>query len=127
VGIGLIGRGAERSVLTAALDRARSGRGTGVLLSGDAGVGKSRLIAELSAQARGSGALVLLGRCIETAGVELPYLPFTEIVGRLLAEHPELAGRHPGLLRLVPGGSGAERGGRELGQLQVFEALLSAL
>lgn len=133
VGIGLVGRGAERSVLAAALERARSGRGTGVLLSGDAGVGKSRLIAELSAEAAessgatGAGALVLLGRCIDTAGVELPYLPFTEIVGRLLAEHPGLAERHPGLLRLVPGESPTERGGRELGQLQVFEALLSAL
>ncbi|WP_372463006.1 helix-turn-helix transcriptional regulator [Pseudonocardia kujensis] len=127
VGIGLVGRGAERAVLAAALERARAGRGTGVLLSGDAGVGKSRLIAELTAQAREAGALVLLGRCIETAGVELPYLPFTEIVGRLLAERPGLAERHPGLLRLVPGESAAERGGRELGQLQVFEALLSAL
>ncbi|MCF7553063.1 LuxR family transcriptional regulator [Pseudonocardia sp. WMMC193] len=122
VGIGLVGRRAERSVLLAALERARAGRAGGVLVSGDAGVGKSRLVAELTAAA--GDALVLVGRCLDTAGAELPYLPFTEIVGQL---GPEPVAAHPGLRRLTPDGSDTERGGRELGQLQVFEALLSAL
>ncbi|WP_181780193.1 ATP-binding protein, partial [Pseudonocardia pini] len=125
VGIGLVGRVVERSALTAALDRARAGRSGAVLLSGDAGVGKSRLVGELTAAA--GDALVLLGRCIETAGAELPYLPFTEVVGQLSAAEPALAERIPGLRRLTAEGGEPERGGRELGQLQVFDALLTAL
>ena len=125
VGIGLVGRSAERAALTAALDRARTGRGGGVLLAGDAGVGKSRLVGELTAAAE--DALVLLGRCLDTAGAELPYLPFTEVAGQLAAADPGLVERFPGLLRLTTLGGEPERGGRELGQLQVFEALLSAL
>ncbi|GAA4547792.1 helix-turn-helix transcriptional regulator [Pseudonocardia xishanensis] len=125
VGIGLVGRVAERAALTAALDRARAGSGGAVLLAGDAGVGKSRLVGEVAAGA--SDALVLLGRCLDTAGSELPYLPFTEVAGQLAAADPQVVERYPGLLRLTTLGGEPERGGRELGQLQMFEALLSAL
>ena len=61
--IGLVGRGTERAGLLAALDRARSGRAAAVLLSGDAGVGKSRLVAELAETA--GDAHVVVGRCLD--------------------------------------------------------------
>ncbi|MCW0215772.1 MAG: AAA family ATPase [Pseudonocardia sp.] len=128
VGIGLVGRRAERAALTAALARSRSGTACGVLLGGDAGVGKSRLAGELLDEAR-PATLVLVGRCIDAAESALPYLPFTEVVGSLLAARPELAENSPELLRLSPTGhpDARAREERELGQLRIFDAVLSGL
>jgi DNA-binding CsgD family transcriptional regulator len=58
----LVGRGAELAHLCAALTRAEGGSGGVVLLRGEAGVGKTRLLGELSAQARERGLLALAGR-----------------------------------------------------------------
>ncbi|GAA3246104.1 helix-turn-helix transcriptional regulator [Pseudonocardia petroleophila] len=128
-GIELVGRRHEVSVLAAALDRAAAGSPTGVLLSGDAGVGKSRLVAEAVARASAAGFAVLTGRCLDTAEAALPYLPFTELVGTLAEREPELVAAHEALRHLLPGGpQRAEPGGaRELGQLRVFDAVLSVL
>jgi predicted ATPase len=49
-----------------------------VLVAGEAGIGKSRLAAELAARARASGFEVLLGRCLDLVGTELAYQPFVE-------------------------------------------------
>jgi predicted ATPase len=70
-----IGRGTELGRLLAALERAEQGQPGLVLVAGDAGVGKSRLLTELAAQARQRGAQVLLGGCLEVGGVGLPYVP----------------------------------------------------
>ncbi|MGH3630627.1 MAG: ATP-binding protein, partial [Sciscionella sp.] len=76
--IPLVARSAELETLRDALRRAEQGSGTAVLLSGDAGVGKSRLIQELSAHATTARALVLVGRCVDLGESGLPYLPFVE-------------------------------------------------
>jgi DNA-binding CsgD family transcriptional regulator len=130
VGIELVGRRHEVYALTAALDRAAEGRPTGVLMSGDAGVGKSRLVGESVERAAAAGFTVLVGRCLDTAESALPYLPFTEIVGSLAATHPELVAEHVALRHLLPGGFAPAPGtapARDLGQLQVFDAVLSVL
>ncbi|HZG90462.1 MAG TPA: AAA family ATPase, partial [Pseudonocardia sp.] len=134
VGIELVGRHTEVKGLTAALDRAAAGRPTGVLLSGEAGVGKSRLVAEAAERATAAGFTVLVGRCLDTGDSALPYLPFTEIVGSLAATRPELVAEHVALRHLLPGyredarsPSAVPREDRALGQLQVFDAVLSAL
>ncbi len=129
IGIDLIGRRHEVSALGAALDRARAGHPTGVLLSGDAGVGKSRLVTETVQRGREAGFTVLVGRCLDSAA-SLPYLPFTEIVGRLAGGHPDVVAAHPALARLLPGGrpdADLAAEDRELGQLRVFDAVLCAL
>ncbi|WP_375425643.1 AAA family ATPase [uncultured Friedmanniella sp.] len=84
-----------------------------VLLSGDAGIGKSRLLAALTAQAGEQSWRVATGHCLDLGGSPLPYLPFAEIAARLQANRPELmeslAGRWPAVRRLLPAtaGSGA--------------------
>lgn len=77
-----------------------------VLLSGDAGIGKTRILAEVTGRAREVGWTVLVGHCLGEAGQALPYLPFIEVLGRLESTSPQLLDRvltgHPGLTRLVP-------------------------
>ncbi len=132
-GIGLVGRDTERAELVAALDRARTGRAGAVLLSGDAGVGKSRLVAELAGPGAGD-ALVLLGRCLDVGDASLPYLPFTEALAALRGPLPDLLDRWPALRRLAPwvedgpATPGPDRvPDRELGRLQVFDGVLAAV
>src|SRR5680860_300737 len=78
-----------------------------VLLAGDAGVGKTRLLTELRDVALAEDWLVLAGHCLDLADGSLPYLPFSEILGRVLTDRPEVAAsvteRHPTLARLQPG------------------------
>jgi DNA-binding CsgD family transcriptional regulator/tetratricopeptide (TPR) repeat protein len=80
-----IGRGAELDTLRDALDRARSGSPTTTLVGGEAGIGKSRLVGELGAIARESGALVLEGDCISLGSDEgLPFAPIAEALRGLV-------------------------------------------
>ena len=130
VGIELVGRAAELATLGAALDRAATGRPSGVLLGGDAGVGKTRLLAEVTERATRLDHPVLVGRCLDTAESALPYLPFTEIVGRLAEVRPELVERYVALRHLLPGHSARTEPGvedRGFGQVRVFDAVLSVL
>ena len=63
----LIGRDAESGRLRSALGTAQSGAGGMVFLTGEAGIGKSRLASELAAEARTQGAAVLAGRAVPAA------------------------------------------------------------
>jgi DNA-binding CsgD family transcriptional regulator len=79
---------------------------TAVLLSGDAGVGKTRLLGELVVEAQQAGWRILRGNCLDLGESALPYLPFTEMFGRVAGDDPALADRLvtavPGLERLMP-------------------------
>lgn len=66
------------------LARAREGLGSAVLITADAGVGKSRLIAELEIRARAAGGLVLVGECVPIGDGELPYAPLVGAVRALV-------------------------------------------
>ena len=80
-----IGRQAELATLTGALDSAATGVASTVLIGGDAGIGKSRLVAEVSARAAGSF-LVLEGGCVALGdGGGLPFAPIVEALRRLPA------------------------------------------
>jgi transcriptional regulator with PAS, ATPase and Fis domain len=63
-----VGRTEELARLAAAADRAAAGTPTAVLIGGEAGVGKTRLVGELVASARQAGATVLVGGCVELGG-----------------------------------------------------------
>jgi DNA-binding SARP family transcriptional activator len=81
-----VGRDPELRRLRAAWAGARQGRRRTVLVAGEAGIGKTRLVSELAALAEGEGAVVLAGRCDQHLGV--PYLPLREALGRHLAAYP---------------------------------------
>ena len=78
-----------------------------VVLSGDAGVGKTRLLVELRDLAVAEGWRVVAGHCLDFGDSALPYLPFSEVLGRLQVELPDVvesvAKAHPTLARLQPG------------------------
>ncbi|HYY79016.1 MAG TPA: AAA family ATPase [Actinomycetes bacterium] len=90
-----VGRARELGQLERALDATRAGSGTTALLAGEAGIGKTRLAAELAARAREAGFEVLLGRSIDLVGTELPYQPFAEAL-RPLGALPRLDGEAVG-------------------------------
>ena len=75
----LVGRTAELASLKAAVESSVRGRGSLVLVAGEAGMGKSRLVEEATVYARLRGAQVLFGHCYETEAAR-PYLPFVEAI-----------------------------------------------
>ncbi|MCL6737527.1 helix-turn-helix transcriptional regulator [Streptomyces neyagawaensis] len=115
-----VGRAEELEVLRDALARAaghasrtpRSGGGgagepQALLLCGEAGVGKTRLVEEFATEAARGGAVVALGGCVEIGADGLPYAPFSTALRALHRRLPaELisaaAGQEPELARLLP-------------------------
>jgi tetratricopeptide (TPR) repeat protein len=95
-----VGRDAEFTQLTSALDRAMAGHGSAWLVSGESGVGKSRLLDELRTQALVDGATVLRGQAVEGGG--LPYQLWRDVMRRL-ALSTELSDLEAGVLsEIVP-------------------------
>jgi DNA-binding CsgD family transcriptional regulator/tetratricopeptide (TPR) repeat protein len=79
-----IGRERELGSLSDALVRGRAGDAVVVLVGGDAGIGKTRLVAEAAGLARESGSLVLEGGCVSLgSGEGLPFAPIVEALRRL--------------------------------------------
>ena len=90
----LVGRDSELSTLEDSLLSALRGDGGVVIVGGEAGMGKTRLVNTLADRARRLGCVVVAGGCSE-AELSLPYLPFLEAIGNYLAktETAELARR----------------------------------
>ncbi|NUU22417.1 MAG: AAA family ATPase [Streptomycetaceae bacterium] len=112
-----VGRRAELADLDEALVRARAGDPRALLVAGEAGVGKTRLLSEAAAQASAAGMTVLTGHCVDLGEVGLPYFPFTEILREVEADErlaPILAG-HPPIQRLLRAGSVASGAGADDG------------
>ena len=75
---GFVGRSDERAVLRDRWRAASEGRTLTVVVSGEAGMGKSRIVAELAAEVHAGGGHVLLGACHEDA--DAPYGPFADAI-----------------------------------------------
>jgi predicted ATPase len=83
----LVGRAAELDALRSALAAVADGSGGVVFVSGEPGVGKSRLVREISAQARARGVAVVAGRAV-AGGLNTPYRPLTEALLQALRDRP---------------------------------------
>jgi len=104
-----------------------------VLVAGDAGVGKTRLLRELVDRATEAGRRTLVGHCLDFGDSALPYLPFSELFGRLAGDDPGTAAAlvesHPALSHLQPGRrliSGAAADGEALERADLFDAVHAA-
>ncbi|MFC6557862.1 helix-turn-helix transcriptional regulator [Nonomuraea cavernae] len=92
-----VGRSDELAALVDALAAARAGASSTVLIGGEAGVGKTRLIREFGSLA--GDALVLSGGCLELGTEGLPFAPFSAVLRGLVRELGA-----DGVAALVPGG-----------------------
>ena len=95
-------RDAERAMLRRLVDDAPSGDGALALVSGEPGVGKSRLVAEICDEAQVRGMRVLTGHCVEMSGAP-PYMPYVEIIEQAISNP-----RSPLALRQALGDVAAE-------------------
>lgn len=126
----LIGRDAELATLRDVLAEAWAGRGRMVILVGDAGVGKSRVLEALGAEWQARGGRVLSGRSYETEQI-LPFAPWVEAVrsANATALAAVLDGldveRRAELARLLPElkSPGPERSMAPENSLRLFEGL----
>lgn len=80
----LVGRCEQVARLQAAWARACSTRGGCILVSGEAGIGKTRLAEELAGTVMGEGARVIWGRCYESDEVPA-FWPWSQVLPKLLA------------------------------------------
>lgn len=107
----LVGRTVELDRLRRSSGLDAAAPGGSVLLSGDAGIGKSRLVAEAAALADAAGRKVVAGHCVGAGGAALAWLPFVEIAGEIAAAAPEAfqstLDTHPALAALRPGTTSA--------------------
>ncbi|MGW3286554.1 helix-turn-helix transcriptional regulator [Streptomyces sp. NPDC001002] len=102
-----VGRSEELLALNEALTRAAAGEPQAVLLGGEAGVGKTRLVEEFATAACRRGAVVALGGCVEIGADGLPFAPFSTALRALRRELPDelaaaAAGQEEELNRLLP-------------------------
>ena len=75
-----VGRDSERERLACALRDAAAGRPGAVLVAGEAGIGKTSLVAEVTSGPAASGHRVLWGRCLRFGADSSPYLPIGQIL-----------------------------------------------
>jgi ATP/maltotriose-dependent transcriptional regulator MalT len=135
-----VGRQQELEALAENLRRAADRRPTIVLLSGDAGVGKSRLLKEFRRQTADARALVLVGACVGLGTGELPYAPLIDALRLLVRRlgvakvresvgdaYDDLAGTVGGLPADDDGAPVSVVSGQRSPQVRVFGAVLRLL
>ena len=110
-----VGHSGDLEEVAGLLRSAGQGRGAVLLVSGDAGMGKTRFAEESTHIAEGTGLAVCWGQCVETEGAP-PYLPWTQAFRQLSVGAPQV--RLPDWRS--PGGEGGSR-------FQLFEEALEAL
>ncbi|WP_433493909.1 helix-turn-helix transcriptional regulator [Micromonospora sp. CA-248089] len=100
----LVGRRPELTALGDALTRSRSGEPTTVLVGGEAGVGKTRLLEEFGTQVEAAGARLLVGQCLELGEAGLPFAPFAAALRDVLRHDgpAAFAGYEAEFARLLP-------------------------
>jgi predicted ATPase/DNA-binding CsgD family transcriptional regulator len=132
----LIGRDLILEAIEICLNQARGGQGQVFLVGGEAGVGKSRLVAEVCARARSEGFVVLAGYCAEQE-LSSPYAPLRELLRRGFMQQPlpaqaadldpltrELAQLLPGIVPLPAGLESPPKDDPETRKHRLFGAII---
>jgi len=101
----MVGREQELALLVDMLDRAEAGAGGLAVLTGEAGIGKTRLVTEWAAEARRRGFVVLMGRAIDSGGSLRPVAQalMEAVRDRELLDAPALRPFRAALSRVLPG------------------------
>ncbi|MEV0405935.1 AAA family ATPase [Actinoallomurus sp. NPDC050550] len=123
-----VGRRREYEVLATALDGVAMGDSRVVLVSGEAGVGKTRLVERFADAAQDRGVLVLSGACVASGQDGLPLAPILMALRRLVGRIGRdrliaLCSGLPELARLLPELGPASAGGAPAGQARLFHQL----
>lgn len=122
----IVGRDRELAALRAIVAQ-QPPRAAAVVLSGDAGVGKTRLVRELAQGLTDDGWAVLVGHCLDFGDTAMPYLPFTEILRRLVQADEDLAAAlpeaHPALAALLRSDRGAGGPADGLQRAEIFASV----
>jgi ATP/maltotriose-dependent transcriptional regulator MalT len=128
-----VGRQTQLAELELAYREALEGSPRLLLIAGDSGVGKTRLLTE--ARSALDGAEVLFGQCVEQGELELPYAPLLGALRPLVRDQDPIlselsSGSRAHLATLLPSLGGAATpadGGGADGQMRLFESLLELL
>ncbi len=100
----IFGRDTELAELVSVLglEPGSESKGESVLLGGDAGIGKTRVVTELAALARDAGRRVLVGFCLDLGDSAMPFQPFVEALAALEPdEREEVLKQSPALTSLL--------------------------
>lgn len=137
-GTPFIGRAQEMARITTALDEAIEGSGGLVMLTGDPGIGKTRVTEELTHVAVDHGAQVIRGACYE-GGHAPPYRPWTQAIRSLLTKPSEaimvaldsraavIAEIYPDIKNIVPNLEKAPVVDPEQARFRLFDTVTSLL
>ena len=121
----LFGRSTQLDTLRSALERTRGGLGGTMLVTGDAGVGKSRLIATARVEALESGFQVLEAGCFEP-DASVPYAPLLELLAPTAADMATAAAELAGFVADPNGEPEQERHRLFVALTQYFAGLSDA-
>jgi len=120
----LLGRQAEMDRLRSALESVRQGQGAAMLLVGEAGLGKSRLVSEfLDDEAVSSSTLIGYGRCRELQGLAA-YSPLRDALGQLVRPVLDAPGASGDQLRKAIAAGVADDAALLCGLIPEFRGLL---
>src|SRR5688500_3029599 len=121
-----VGRTDELALFERAFANAAEGVSSTLLVGGDAGIGKSTLIAEAAERA---GVHLYIGRCVPIGGDVIPLAPLSDLLRQIRRTNPTLlteAEHLAPLARWLDGGDGA-RAGDELGPGSLFAPVLDLI
>ena len=125
-----VARSAELDRLTGALRRAAEGEPALVLVGGDAGIGKTRLLTRAAELAQEAGAAVVVSHCVDLGAVGVPFLPFVEALTdlrRRCSIVDDVAAQRPALARLLDADPGTAPTSEPAGRLQLLDGLAAVL
>jgi class 3 adenylate cyclase/tetratricopeptide (TPR) repeat protein len=122
-----VGRASELAAVERLVEQAAEGAGCALMVSGEAGIGKSRLVAEVETRLRAAHAVVLAGECVEVAEGELAFAPIVAALRPVMNDGEGVRGLEEplrgALAALWPAVGEANASSRE----QLFEAVYRVL